>query len=230
MPTCCGDAIADLGRNRAATKLALAAASLLFASAISQAAEPAPTTDWPFFGRDIHNTRNAADEHVLDATQVANLKPLWTVTTDGAVSATPAVVDGVVYAPDFGGSLWAIDAATGAVVWKKAISDYTGVEGDMSRTTPAYWRGSLIMGEGTQNIRILEGARLFAVDAKSGRPLWVTKIENDPVAIVTSAPVVDEGVAYVGTSSKAEALNKPSTFRGSVVAVRADEEFSGRPT
>jgi polyvinyl alcohol dehydrogenase (cytochrome) len=91
------------------------------------------------------------------------------VTTDGNVTATPAVVGGAVYAPDFGGSLWAVDAATGKVIWKNAISSYTGIPGDVSRTTPAYWRGTLIMGEGTQPISTLEGATVFALDASSGR-------------------------------------------------------------
>lgn len=223
MPWRNGDAIGKVGRKDVALRLAVAAASLVCAASLSLAAEPAPTSDWPFFGRDIHNTRNAADEHVLDPAQVADLKPLWVVTTDGYVSATPAVVDGIVYAPDFGGSLWAIDAKTGAVVWKAAIADYTGVKGDISRNTPAYWRGSLIIGEGPQTTSVLEGASVLGVDAKTGRPLWRTKVDSNPVAIIAGAAIVDDGVAYVGTSSKAEALNKPSTFRGSVVALSADD-------
>jgi polyvinyl alcohol dehydrogenase (cytochrome) len=218
MPRRSSDVVADPGRHSAAMTLALAAASLLCATPLSQAAG----TDWPFSGRDIHNTRNAADERVLDPAEVANLKPRWTVTTDGNVSATPAVVDGVVYVPDFGGSLWAIDAATGGVVWKKAIGDFTGVKGDVSRTTPAAWQGSLIMGEGAQTVSTLEGASLFAFDAKSGRPLWLTKVESDPVAIITSSAVVDDGVVYVGPSSKAETQKTPSTFRGSVLALSAE--------
>jgi polyvinyl alcohol dehydrogenase (cytochrome) len=124
----------------------------LWVNALSFPAVQALASDWPCSGRDVHNTRNAEDEHVLDSSQIAELRPLWTVTTDGNVTATPAVVDGLVYAPDFGGSLWAVEAASGRVIWKNAISSYTGVPGDVSRTTPAYWRGALIMGEGTQTV------------------------------------------------------------------------------
>ena len=202
--------------------LAVVASGFLCAITLSPATAQAPAPDWPFSGHDIHNTRNAADERILDPSRVAKLMPLWLVTTDGNVTATPSVVGGAVYAPDFGGSLWAVDAATGKVIWKNAISSYTGIPGDVSRTTPAYWRGTLIMGEGTQPITTLEGATVFALEASSGRPLWHTKVEADPVAIITSAPIVDDGVVYVGTSSKAEALNRPTAFRGSVLALRAD--------
>ena len=158
---------------------AKATAGALWASALLLLAMQALAADWPCSGRDVHNTRNARDEIILDASRIAELRPLWTVTTDGNVTATPAVVDGVVYAPDFGGSLWAVDGATGKVIWKNAISSYTGVAGDVSRTTPAYWQGALIMGEGTQTVSTLEGAFVFALDAKSGRPMWRGRPRRD---------------------------------------------------
>ena len=198
------------------------AAAVFWASAPSLLAMEAVAADWPCSGRDIHNTRNADDEHVLDSSRIAELRPLWTVTTDGNVAATPAVMDGLVYATDFGGSLWAVDAATGQIIWKNAIGSYTGVPGDVSRTTPAHWQGALIMGDGAQAVNTQEGAIVFALDAKSGRPKWRTKVEADPAAMITSAPIVDSGVVFVGTASKAETQDRPTTFRGSVLALSAD--------
>jgi polyvinyl alcohol dehydrogenase (cytochrome) len=198
------------------------AAGVLWASALALFAMKAWAADWPCSGRDVHNTRNAEDEHVLDSSRIAEIKPLWTLTTDGNVAATPAVVGGLVYAPDFGGSLWAVDSATGQVIWKNAISSYTGVPGDVSRTTPAHWHGVLIMGDGAQTVSAQEGATLFALDAKSGRPMWRTKVEADPTAMITGAPVVDSGVVFVGAASKAEMQDRPTTFRGSVLALNAD--------
>ena len=45
-------------------------------------------------------------------------------TTTGDVSGTPAVADGAVYFGDFGGTLWKLDADTGAVLWQHAVPDY----------------------------------------------------------------------------------------------------------
>ena len=209
-------------RKSGPPRRAIMAGSVLWASALSLLAMKAAAADWPCSGHDIHNTRNAEDEHLLDASRIAEIKPLWTLTTDGNVAATPTVVGGLVYAPDFGGSLWAVDSATGQVIWKNAISTYTGVPGDVSRTTPAHWHGALIMGDGAQTVSAQEGATVFAVDAKSGRPMWRTKVEADPTAMITGAPVVDDGVVFVGAASKAEMQDRPTTFRGSVLALSAD--------
>ncbi len=176
---------------------------------------------WPVSGQNIHNTRDAPDEHRLGPLNVSRLAPRWVLTTDGNVTATPAVVDGVVYVPDYGGSLWAIEAATGKVVWKHAISQYSGITGDVSRTTPAYWKGLLVIGEGVQTVESDKGALMLAVDAHTGSLRWRTKVDVASGAIITSSPVVDQGVVYVGTSSKDEGLPAIPTFRGSVMALNA---------
>ncbi|HLX16107.1 MAG TPA: PQQ-binding-like beta-propeller repeat protein [Bradyrhizobium sp.] len=199
------------------------AAAVLWASALSLLAMEAVAADWPCSGRDIHNTRNADDEHVLDSSRIAELRPLWTLTTDRNVAATPAVMDGLVYATDFGGSLWAVDAATGQIIWKNAIGSYTGVPGDVSRTTPADWQGALIMGDGAQAANTQEGAIVFALDAKSGRPKWRTKVEADPAAMITSAPDGDghSGILFQNASSRQIAIwemNGLNVIGGGVVS------------
>lgn len=197
---------------------AVAAAVMAFAP---PAMAQGQTTAWPSAGQNNHNTHNAPDERRVGPSNVSRLAPRWVLTTDGNVTTTPAVVDGTVYAPDYGGSLWAISAATGKVIWKNKISLYSGIPGDVSRTTPAYWEGRLITGEGVQTVKTEKGAFMLGIDARTGHPLWRTKVEVDPGAIITSSPVVDRGTVYVGTSSKDEALTTPPTFRGSVVALGA---------
>jgi polyvinyl alcohol dehydrogenase (cytochrome) len=180
-----------------------------------------PVVSWPFAGGNLADTRDAAAEHVIGPATVATLKPRWTLTTGGSVSATPTVVNGTVYVPDWGGNLWAVSAATGKVTWKNPVSRYSGIAGDISRISPAYWNGLLVTGEGVQTIPTKPGAYMLGINASTGSPRWRTRVDSDPTAIITGSPVVSNGVAYVGVSSKAEAVSGPVTFRGSVVALNA---------
>ncbi len=176
---------------------------------------------WPMAGENAHDTRSASHEHLLGPANISGLRPRWVLDTNGNVSATPTVVGGVVYVPDFGGKLWAVDAATGRVKWKTNIGEYSGIRSDVSRTSPAYWNGTLVIGEGVQTVNNPSGAFILGVRAHNGQPLWRTKVSSDPAAIITSSPVVDEGIVYVGVSSRDEALKSTPTFRGSVVALDA---------
>ncbi len=176
---------------------------------------------WPMAGGNAHDTRSNPHERQLGPANVSELGPRWVLDTEGNVSATPTVVEGVVYVPDYGGRLWAVDAATGHVKWKKNISEYSGIPKDVSRTSPAYWNGTLVIGEGVQTVNNPSGAFMLGVRAINGEPLWRTKVSSDPAAIITSSPVVDEGTVYVGVSSRDEALKSTPTFRGSVVALDA---------
>ncbi|MGW0629133.1 outer membrane protein assembly factor BamB family protein [Streptomyces sp. NPDC002758] len=178
-------------------------------------------SDWVSAGQNNHNTHNAATEHIINAGNVSQLKPKWTFTTTGDVSATPTVVNGTVYAPDWGGKLWAVDAKTGKEVWSRSVSDYTGIPQDASRTSPAYWNGELVIGTGLQTSPNLQGAYVVGINAHTGAKLWSTKVESHPAAIITGSVTVDNGVVYVGTSSKEEGINPPLSFRGSIVALSA---------
>ena len=76
----------------------------------------------------------------------ASLTKKWELTTGGDVSATPAVDGQRVYVPDWAGNLYAVDRATGAVVWQKKVADLTGVPGDLARATPAFTDTALVLG------------------------------------------------------------------------------------
>ena len=211
-----------LGRGRAAAVIA-AAAGLLAAGATGAAARTGPVEapgQWSMAGQNINDTHFQADEHQISPASVGRLAPRWTLTTAGAVSATPTVANGVVYVPDYGGKLWAVAAGSGKVLWSQAISTYTGVAGDVSRTSPAVYGDDLIMGDNWILSPDTSGARVFAVNRRTGAPVWSTLVDTDPNAQITSAPVVYGGVAYLGVSSKGEG-NTQDSFRGAVVAVDA---------
>lgn len=180
--------------------------------------------DWSLGGRDLANTRSNPHEKTIGRRNAHRLTTKWTLRTEGEVSATPAVVDGAVYFPDWAGYLTKADAETGEVLWTRRISEYTGVENDQSRSSPAVVDGVLYLGD--QGGSWGAGAHLMAVDAESGDLLWHTVVDDHPAAQLTQSPVVHDGVVYQGVASAEFVLaGDPDypccTFRGSVVAVDA---------
>src|SRR5271167_583689 len=154
--------------------------------------------EWASAGQNNHTTRHAATEHAINAGNVGSLKPKWTFTTAGDVSATATVVNGVAYVPDWGGKLWAIDTKTGRAIWFHDISDYTGTTGSASRTSPAYWDGELVIGTGNLMTPGLSPAFEIGINARSGELLWRTEADENQAAIVTGSATIDTGIVYTG--------------------------------
>jgi polyvinyl alcohol dehydrogenase (cytochrome) len=69
-------------------------------------------------------------------------------------------------------------------------------------------------------------ANVYAVDARTGTPLWKRRVEDHPTARVTGAPVLHANRLYVPVSSAEELSGavpqyECCTFRGSIVALEA---------
>ena len=129
--------ILKAGRGRVATVIA-AVAGLLAAGApgaIALTGSGGTPGQWSMAGQNTDDTHFQAAEHEISPASVGRLAPRWTLTTAGAISATPTVDDGAVYVPDYGGKLWAAAAGSGRVLWSRDISSYTGVAGDQSGRT-----------------------------------------------------------------------------------------------
>ena len=167
---------------------------------------------WLSGGQGRHNNRYQDTESKINTENVSNLAPLWAITTgDGPggarddVSATPSVDGEYVYFPDWSGNLFKADRRTGEVIWKRQISEYTGIPGDFARTTPAIYGDLLIFG--TQSGQIFTGpqaARVVAVDKMSGNAVWTTQADDYFGSIITQSAVVFDGRVYVGVSSLEE--------------------------
>lgn len=188
---------------------------------LATSAAPVMAQDWPMFGQDATNA--ATNSSSISTSNVSQLKPKWTFTTGGDVSARAAVVSGVAYFPDWAGNLWAVDANSGQLIWSHQLSDYGLPANTHARSTPAIKGDTLYIG--TQ-----EGAWLLAITANKGTLLWKTQLETtDPFAIITTSPTVQGNVVYEGVASTQEAVAAfiPGfvccTSRGSVVAVSANK-------
>lgn len=199
-------------------------ATMFVVAMVVAAATAQNTTWWPFAGQNLFNTHSQPAEDQISPGNVGSLVERWALTTAGNVTATPTVYQGFVYVPDMGGQLWAVSAGSGKVRWSRSISSYTGIPGDVSRTSPAIAGRAMILGDGWIRNDVTAGAHVFAVDRRTGELLWLTRVHDHMAAIVTSSPIVHGGVAYVGISAKEEGLaGEPGyvccTFRGAVVAL-----------
>jgi polyvinyl alcohol dehydrogenase (cytochrome) len=164
-------------------------------------------------GNDSKNSRNQPLERTIAPLNVSRLAPKWVATTAGDVSATPAVVDGAVYFGDFGGKLWKLDAETGRVIWSHSVSDYTGIPGDIARTSPSLAGNTLVVGD-------LRHPDMLGIDAKTGELRWITQVHPDARGIMTGSPVLAGDTIYTGVSASG-AAGPNATFRGAIVALNA---------
>jgi polyvinyl alcohol dehydrogenase (cytochrome) len=101
------------------------ARSWVIACALASTLTPlaARAADWRMSGNGLTNDRNQPTETLIDAGNVATLKPAWSFKTLGSVSATPLVTGDYVYVPNWGGGLRKLDARTGQVVWSRKVSE-----------------------------------------------------------------------------------------------------------
>ena len=141
-------------------------------------------------------------------------------TTTGDVSATPAVVNGAVYFGDFGGTLWKLDAETGAVIWSHQVPDYTGNAGDYARTSPSLAGNTLVVGV-IKGSTAVPGPNMLGIDARTGALRWKTQIHPDSHAAMTGSPVLVGDTIITGISANGASVRPTATFRGAIVALNA---------
>jgi polyvinyl alcohol dehydrogenase (cytochrome) len=215
-------------------RVALVCMSLVAVVALATLTNPpttraaSPSAQWPMFGQNYNNTASGSTN--INTANIRVLKPKWTFTTSGDVSARAAVVNKVAYFPDWGGNIYAVNAIDGKLIWSKniltdyffgSVPDHPGVTKVVSRTSAFVDTASNTVYLGTQT-----GAHLLAIDTASGTLKWMTRLDPHPLAIDTTSPIVYNGVVYVGVASLEEAAaadpNYPCcSFRGSAVALNS---------
>jgi len=196
----------------------------LFAFILVPAATAAQSQSWPMFGQNVANTASTFNEDV-STKNIGKLAPHWAATLGGDISARAAVVNGVVYVPDWGGNLWAINSSNGKTVWSHQLSDYGLAAGTVSRTSPAVVDGVVYLG--TQYNSSGPTGWLLAINAATGSLLWKVQPDtSNPFPVITASPTVVNGRVFVGMTSNEEFVAAASFYpccsaRGSVVALKA---------
>jgi len=186
--------------------------------------DPAKGPSWNGWGADLANSRfQPAKAAGLTADQVPNLKLKWAFGFPAAeiMWGQPTVAAGRVFIGVDTGAVYSLDAATGCVYW--SFQSDAGVRNAITIAP--------IKGQGSAKYAVYFGdvkGNVYAVDAASGKSLWQAKVEEQPVARITGAPVLYEDRLYVPVSSSEErAAGYSNTypcclFRGSVVALDAN--------
>ena len=203
-------------------------AQIVPAKIAPQCAAPPPALDgaltrahWIGWGNGIDQRRfQRADMARLSAAEVPQLKLKWAFGLPGVVRAygQPVVVGGILFVGSAAAKVYALDAKSGCVYW------------EFSAKAPV--RTAVSVGPGPRGSSIYFGdqrANAYALDAMSGELIWTRRVDEHPAAVITGAPVLDEGILYVPVASQEEVVNSSTpccTFRGSVVALDAQSGTS----
>lgn len=156
------------------------------------------------------------------AVDVSNGSILWTrILPKDEYTASPLVVDGVVYAPLASDRIVAMDALNGSVIWDRTTNSYM-------HTTPAYEAGVLYIGHyvvhaisAETGYRIWDNGvvmtasgmvivdnkvcghyhgHVFCLDKASGSEVWVTNVgPHNSWNAIESTPAVLGNMLFVGT-------------------------------
>ena len=179
--------------------------------------------DWPLHNLDLYGGRYSPMDQI-NRDNVATLTPRWLFqhgVIDGVSNqTTPVIVDGVMYVTDSRGSVYAVNAADGHLMWTYDVTELLAGgrrEGYIFRHRGVTYERGVVYSAA--------GSFIFALDAKTGEPIESFG-ENGQASVIldvlrlrypdvetaismgywfTSAPQIHDGVIYVG-STRSESL------------------------
>ncbi|MGC4084788.1 MAG: PQQ-binding-like beta-propeller repeat protein [Vicinamibacterales bacterium] len=176
------------------------------------------TVDWALHNLDLAGTRYSPLDQITRA-NVKSLVPRWLFqhgVIDGVSNqTTPVIVDGVMYVTDSRGSVYAVDAADGHLLW---TYDVTAKLGGGARDGYVFRNRGVVYGDGV--VYTAGGSFIFALDAKSGKPVPGFGTDGQASVILdvlrqrytdvktaismgywfTTAPQYYKGVIYIGST------------------------------
>ena len=152
--------------------------------------------NWLTYGRTYNEQRFSLLMDISDR-NINQLGLAWSFDLDTrrGQEATPIVVDGVMYFTSAWSKVFALNAATGALLWSydPKVPPEWGVNAccDVVNRGVALWKGKVYFGT-------LDG-RLVALDAATGRLVWEQlTIDRDWRYTITGAPRIVKGKVLIG--------------------------------
>ena len=184
---------------------------------------PSSTPSWNGWSADATNARfQSAKAAGISAAQVPNLKLKWAFGLPNAASmySQPTIAGGRVFFGADTGYVYSLDAKSGCLAW--GFQAAAGIRNAVS-IGPVKGHGSSAFAAYLGDLR----GNVYALDAATGKPLWIVSVDPHPLAAVTGSPILFKGRLYVPLASREEAAGGGPdypccTFRGSIVALDAD--------
>ena len=164
-------------------------------SSVSGCAPSAPGGDWPSYGGKLPapgapgGNRTQPSEVAISPANVSQLGLAWKLDMPdgGLIHSTPAVADGCVFVGTDLGSVYAINADTGHVVWSNKLANDSGSSpfaGAGIVGSPAIANAKVFVGvtATTESIEV-------ALDEITGQTIWSTRVDADSGGGVDASPV-----------------------------------------
>lgn len=149
----------------------------------------------------------------IDADNVADLELKWVYQAESldVFQTSPLVVDGIMYLTEAPNTVVALDAKLGRVFWR-----YEYTPSNLSRPCCGRVNRGLGMLGHTLFMATID-ARLIAIDARTGRPLWFKQIASpDEGYAMTLAPLIIKDKVIIGVAGGEYGV------RGFIAAYEAD--------
>ncbi len=182
-------------------------------------AGPLGTATWNGWSPDVTNTRfQSAKAAGLTAAQVPHLVLKWSFGFPDATAAWApvTVVDGRLFVGSHNGTVYSLHAHSGCIYWTFSAEGGVRTAPVVGQITPGHF--AVYFGDTSANE--------YALDALTGKKLWVRKVEDHPLARITGSPALYNGRLYVPTASYEESQGASPdyeccSFRGSITALDA---------
>ena len=187
--------------------------------------------EWRSYGHDFANTRTQPRERKIGPEQAGQLGPAWTFSTveaggEGDITGTPVVAGGCLYVGTNEGWLFALNAQSGKVVWKRELRFGGGVNSSAAVVgRRVYFSVSRLQRSDACRKRRKRdaciGPYVVALSARTGRFAWQTRsLDRQPGSDSYGSPVVIGRTLMIGVSGGAAELGDEAdryAFQGSMV-------------
>lgn len=153
-------------------------------------------------------------KQAIGPNNVSRLTVAWSLNTSSDVSTTISVMNGTAFIVDWGGSMHAVNASTGATKWKIRVVDLlpqgaaAGVPSNntiISRTTPALYatENGTIAVIGTQGASVASNVSyVVGVNASTGAALWAVSMCHSSSSHTSTDCSLARTSGYMGLGDK----------------------------